>query len=274
VPVAAAPPAQVTSDRPPPAGGETEAPAPAVAEPGGSSAAVAAAPEPLPDFGDLAASPALDTYASLAGRGPEFLARFAEALETEGHPQHALLAWERVLDHSSPPPDLRAVAHAAVARLRPALPAWNVDPLGSTKVFLRIEAHRSLRDALAPEVAEAALALAEASSGMLEVTPELVVGQSRPASVAVFPVAVSLHAPAPRGQMTGVLTFVAKDASPAGLRAGLLYTIYRLVGTGLEQQGDLRPLPEPGPEDDPATLLRFGPTRLAWDSFARSFSRP
>lgn len=230
--------------------------------------------EPLPDVGDLAASPALDTYADLAGRGPATLARLAQALETEGHPQHALLAWERILDHTLPPPELRATAGAAVARLRPALPPWNVDPMGRTRLLLRVEAHGSLREPLAPAVAEAAVLLGEASSGLLEITPELVTGKSREVAALALPVAVSIHAPAPAARGTPVLTFAAVDKSAAGLRAGLARTLYRLVRDWLQGQQGLSPLPEPDADADPVALLRLGPTRLAWDRFAVSFTRP
>lgn len=278
------PEAPAAADSQPTAAEPASTPAPPAAEP--PAAATADTPsanpapsppahEPLPDFGDLAASPALDAYADVAASGgATALARLAEALEEKGELQHALLAWERVLDHTTPPTEVGAAARQGVARLRPNLPPWNVDPAGRTKLTLRVEAHHSLRETLAPLVTEAATLLADASSGLLDVTPELVTGKSRAVIAVVPPVAVSLRATAAPARETGVLTFTAATTSPEALRPALLRTLFFLTRNRLEAQPDLTPLPDPGPAADPAELLLLGPTRLAWDAFARSFAAP
>ena len=100
-------------------------------------------PSPAPskpdlDLGDLESSPGLAEYSEHAPKGAGYLVSLATELELQGHWARSLLAWERVLDSCRPSPPERKTAEDAIARIRPTLTYWNIDPAGDIPLLLQI----------------------------------------------------------------------------------------------------------------------------------------
>ena len=108
------------------------------------------APEPPPpppksdlDLGDIESAPGLAEYSEYASKGAGHMVSLATELETQGHWDRSLLAWERVLDSCRPSPQERKTAEDAIMRIRPTLTYWNIDPAGDIPILLQMAARKT-----------------------------------------------------------------------------------------------------------------------------------
>ena len=240
-------------------------------------------PEPSIEIGDLNPTPGLSTYAELAPKGARHLIELASLLETAGEFPRTLLAWERVLDSTKAEPAQVAAALAAIKRIRPTLPNWNIDPDGAISVIIHASTGTKLEKNLASILEQNAHDLEHASSGILKVTAEITTKtnskappkgpskrKSNPANVAT-PVAIRLTGPTENSPTSETLTFAV--TKPEDLQAEILRRIFQLISSRLEQ---VRALPPIAADDDEAPLdaLQCRITRLQWEKFARSLNAP
>ena len=93
---------------------------------------------PLLPAGDLTRSPSLSEYGIFNDKGSAELIRLAEYLTEQEFPQRALLAWERVLDMTSPNDQQREQAILAISQLKKTLSPWGADPLAATELNLNV----------------------------------------------------------------------------------------------------------------------------------------
>lgn len=220
--------------------------------------------EPEIDLGNLETSPGLETYAVETPKGSDHLVKLAAALEAKGAFQRALLAWERVLDHAQPQPDPDSYAQAlaSVKRLRPTLPAWNIDPEGAIPIVIHAGTGEATATALKPVLDDAAREIVSASKGILAVTVDIAVGKKMPNPTGPAPVALWISGAAKDSPATEALSFTVEN--PANLRAQVLTTVYGLVGGQLKRKTAYAPLPELPSGEDPAESLNCRITRLCW----------
>ncbi|MGC4014621.1 MAG: hypothetical protein QM755_08925 [Luteolibacter sp.] len=218
--------------------------------------------EPEIELGNLETSPGLEAYAVETPQGSDHLVKLATALEAKGSFQRALLAWERVLDYGQPDPENYAKGLAAVKRLRPTLPPWNIDPEGAIPVVLHAGTEPATAALLKPVLEEAAREIGTASEGVLSATVDIAVGKKLPNASGPAPVALWLSGSAKDAPATDAVSFTVEN--PANLRTQVLTTVYGLVGSQLKRKTAFAPLPELPSGEDPVEALNSRVTRLGW----------
>lgn len=228
--------------------------------------------EPPFDLGDLKSKPLLTSYSDRAPKGTAHLIELATRLEKEGEFQRALLAWERVLDHTKPTPDQSLAATAAISRLRPTLPDWNADPANATVIVLQAGTGPTLAKSLTLALDGAARELEHASAGILKVNTKVTAGKVRSPATGPKPVALWLTGPEKNSPSTEVLSFTAD--SPETLREQALKTIFILVRSQISRSGSLTPPAEWVEGENPQTLLHSKITRLGWSEFGKTLTPP
>jgi hypothetical protein len=217
---------------------------------------------PTLQLGDLAKPPNLDEYADLTKKGAANLIEIATRLEDKGHPERALLAWERVIDSADSDSAELESAFEAVARLRVSLPPWKRDTEAALAVVLQAGTGQKSAETLAPILKQAAADLERASSGILKVTTVINTGAGIEVADAPVPVAIWLSGPPDKDHSTEVLSFTI--ATPDSLEYDLQRTLYQLIQNHFRLSSKVRP-PTPLPDEgDPKIAITRRMTRLHW----------
>ncbi len=227
--------------------------------------------EPEIDPGDLVSAPRLSAYSELGEKGASHLIELASLLESEGHFQRAMLAWERVLDSTGPDEEQAAAAMAAARRLRPTLPDWNVDPVGSISIVLHAGTGKKLAENLKPILAGIAGDIRRASSGIIEADVSVAAGSSSLGEDGPVPVAMWISGGGKDSPSTDVLSFTVKDQET--LPQDLTRTIILLIRNHFEKTGTLTPPSIPSREEAGRDALEFRVTRLSWQNFGISLNQ-
>lgn len=228
--------------------------------------------KPPMNLGNLRAPLALQNYGELSPKGAEYLIDLATALEAQSEPRRSLLAWERVLDLSKPDQAQRAMATAAIKRLRSALPEWNAKPETATKLTLRANSSKKLSKPLTAALNSVATEIERASSGIVKIKTSVAIGKSDGSNQGPIPVALWLTGPDSKSSSTEVLSF--KTDSADTLQNDILKTVYLLVRNHLSISTAYTPPAELTDDQNPQEALSFGITRLGWSEFAAAMNTP
>lgn len=226
--------------------------------------------EPEIRLGSLETAPGLESYAVDSQQGAEHLIRLATALEDKGAFQRALLAWERVVDLAKADAATQLKAIDSIRRLRPTLPAWNIDPEGSVPLVLHAGTGPATANALKPLLEEAARLLGKASDGVVAVSTDIAVGRKAVEAAGPAPVAVWFTGAAANSPSSEVLSFTISD--PALLRDQLLRTVYKLVSGQLSGKTAYSAPLTLESTDDPVDALTHRVTRLCWREMAAALN--
>ncbi|MEI6655326.1 MAG: hypothetical protein WCP45_11200 [Verrucomicrobiota bacterium] len=223
--------------------------------------------EPGVEIGELKPNPGLDTYSELGSKGARYLIELASLLETSGELAHSVLAWERVLDSTTPDPSQANTARAAIQRLRPKLPVWNSNPAKAIPIVLRASIASDLDKSIKPILEQAAKDLGRASSGILKVTTKITsTSKSAPAAVDLWLTGGTAKAP-----VTETLSFTV--TKPKNLPTDILRKLFRLTSKQLGKVRPLAPIPAPAANDPPLNALETRITRLCWQQFGLSLNK-
>lgn len=220
------------------------------------------------DLGDITAPPALDSYSDRAPEGSAKLLALATALENAGAFQRALLAYERVLDLSESNPEQIESAIAAIRRLKPTLPDWNLDPEDATQVVMHIGTGEKFANILPEILAKITRDLNTASSGIVRFSHDLHIGRTIQTTDAPTPVALWITGGGEDAPSTDVLSFTTDD--PETLRGDLLKTAFNLIRGHLSKTASYNPAPEV--LDDSLAALESHITRLLWKELGGSLN--
>ncbi len=223
-------------------------------------------PEPEIDLGNLTSPPDLQHYAEHSSQGPAHLIELAEILEKKGEPQRALLAWERVMDFTKPDAAQATTALAAIKRLRPTLPVWNLKPETAIQLELQASAGKKLTKSLTASLQAAALELESASSGIVKIKTKVTVGKSSSLNKKPTPVALWLNGPGKKPISTEVLSFTV-DA-PEKLREEIHKSVFVLVSNYLAKSTAYTPPTALDASEISLDALTHRVTRLCWKEFA------
>lgn len=226
--------------------------------------------EPEINLGSLETAPGLEAYAVDSQQGADHLVKLATALEAKGSFQRALLAWERVIDLGKADAETQLIAVAAVKRLRPTLPSWNIDPEGAIPLVLHAGTGPATAPTLKPLLEEASRLLGDASDGVVAVVPELAVGKKAVDASGPAPIAIWLSGPAVDSPSSEVLSFTVSD--PATLRDQLFRTLYKLVSGQLSGKTAYTPPLTLQSTEDPVEGLTNRVTRLCWREMATALN--
>jgi hypothetical protein len=228
-------------------------------------------PPPPVDLGDLSVPPELASYVSRATEGPAALIELARALEDKGEFQRALLAWERVVDLTKSDDAQYATTLAAIRRLRPTLPDWNLKPEAALAIELHAGTGKQLAKTLAPVLESVARDLVRASSGVLTLKPVVTAGKTNSAKGAV-PVALWLSGSGKDAISTDVLSFTV--ASPDALRDEVTSTVFQLVRSYLAKSTTFTPPVPPVVGETMMEAMENRVTRLGWSTFGTWLNTP
>ncbi len=222
------------------------------------------------EFGDLESAPGLAEYSEHASRGAGYLIRLATDLEVQGQRERSLLAWERVIDACHPSPAERKAAGDAIARIRPTLTHWNIDPVGDIPITMQLGTSRKSSPNLKEAAKEVAEFLRRDSDHTLLVEPRITTSQVRNAP-ANAPIAISFSG---AGKKEPNLRSLAPKGDETETYVRLLLTnTYQLVRQGVENAGGILPPQTTMDRGDPKLDFQRQITRLHWKVFADNLNR-
>ncbi len=221
------------------------------------------------DIGDVNVSPGLDALMPLAARGSDALIEAATQLELRGETQYALLAWERVIDATTPLPEQVEFARKALLRLRPQLPQWNVDPLTTHQVTWHVSCDREHATTLEPILKEILAMIQQSSVGLMDCQLALKAGGAPRADAPRQPLALWFAGTEAKSASTKTASLPLTTTIAQEQKNLILKHIYQLIRDSLAQQPHLQPLPELPSHEDPALWIQSTITRRAWDLWIR-----
>jgi hypothetical protein len=223
---------------------------------------------------DFKLVPALSEHGILQDKGSAYLCRFAAHLESEGRTQHALLAWERVIDTTIPDDQQRERAITSIKRLKTSLPLWSATHHGD--IALTIHAGASVNDAkpLKAALETTAESINRASGGLIHAETKLSLGQAPSNEAASLPMALWLSRPAGTADgnraETIPVSFMADPNDEHALVKELQASVYEIVRKNLAKETGFTKLPERPLGTKATDLIQFNITRLMWREFVNS----
>lgn len=260
----------------PPAEGEHKPPAinlPSRPDPDKSPPDPTPPARPVVEFGDLESAPGLAEYSEHASKGPAYLIQLATELETAGHFPRALLAWERVLDSTSPSADERKIAEDAILRIRPTLPRWNVDPQGDVGILLQLRTPKQASANLKTAAREVADLMRRDSDDTIAITPRfttsLTQGPRTGTTIAVH-FSETGRSDSPRSSSVSITP---ADDAIATHRTALLTACFQIVRQSVEGKDGIQPIPAGSHPDSPAVDFQRKITRLHWKFLSESLTQ-
>ncbi len=230
--------------------------------------------QPQLEFGDLDSAPGLVEYSEHAAKGAGYLIRLATELEVQGQWERSLLAWERVIDSCHPSTVERTTAEDSIARIRPTLTHWNIDPEGDVPILIQLGTSRRVSGNLKEAAQKVAEFIRRDADYTLLVTPRITTSRGKKAP-ANAPIAVyfSGTGKAEKNQ-SGLQSTTPQDDQTESYRRGLLSSVYQIVRQGIGNSGGIVP-PRPASQpDQPEVNFQRQVTRLHWKTFAESLLRP
>lgn len=230
-------------------------------------------PQLLPT-GNLELSPKLTEYGTLGDQGAEAMIHLASTLEQRNARQHALLAWERVIDSTQATPEQIDQASQAIQRLSAELTPWNPDPTAAITITLHVGATLKSKTELVAALKSTAETIEQASGYVLQVKTLTAMGRGKPLERPRVPIAIwASRSGSKSGEANGEtppLSFMATPDQEQELTKQCQSAVYKLVRSHLAETTAFSPLPEMTESDQADHLLRHRITRLMWREFANS----
>lgn len=223
---------------------------------------------PTIDPGDLSKKLTLDSWSRESSKPAASFINLASTLETDSQLAAALLAWERVLDHSSPTPDERNAALNGIRRLRATLSPWNDDSTNSSTILLKLETPADRLQLTRRAAKSAATILDTASSGLIHV--EYAIRKSKIDGETPILRVILQHPETATNESSSPSVQIPAPESSEGLETAILDAAFKLIASRLALDESLSPVSSPSPGESPADSLQLRITRLAWLHFADS----
>ncbi len=228
--------------------------------------------EEIIELGDLTRSPGLDAYTQFSEKGASYFIKLATLLETSGELQRTLLAWERVADSASPDAPQRKLTTDAIARLRPQLPAWIVDPTARTTIIIHAGCDTESATIVKPALKEIAALLSEHSSGIIHFKDDVSVGAT--ASPSPLPIALWFSSGTDPSHMSRTITIPSGVTDAAQMSQSLARSLYKIFREEIGSQGSLQaPVPLDPTTTDASSLFQNSVTRRHWHAFSKRLSK-
>jgi len=231
---------------------------------------------PRPEFiplGDLNQSPKLTEYEQFRDKGTASMIQLAKELENKGAMQRALLAWERVLDTTTPNEDEVKLTAKAIQKLKSEISPWNPDPNSDITITLHVGTSASQKEILNQTLQETANLITEASGYIITVKTKLSIGKTT-SKTPRTPIAIWFSRPPQEKSGTPAetppLSFMADPSQESMLANQFQAAVYALLSNHLAKHTDYSKLPEYPAGVTPEELLEFYVTRLMWREFAQT----
>jgi hypothetical protein len=216
-----------------------------------------------PMTGNTESPVTLDAFSDQASQGHTHLIQLARAMEQAGWLHLAWLAWERVLDSTTPPEEETKQAQTAIRALR-GKSASHSDlvryPQPPLSIFLRAGTAQKHVAEIQPHLESIAQQIESASSGILQVRAHVTGGTNPPDTSAHTPVAIWLSGPHPDSSSSEVLSFTVHPDIPLGerIQSSISQLLRSLTARSLVQP------PEPKTGTSFTEELSDSITRRAW----------
>jgi len=219
-------------------------------------------------LGQLETMPGLERFREHRDYGTDSFIQLAIQLESSGQLDHALLAWERVIDSTDTNAEQSLQARKAITALRSAQSIWNIDSEDNFDIILHINTpaeHKTQISALLGQVSDD---IRDASSHqvapqvLLKVTPQRD-GYPSP------PIRVWFSSTDKEAKETPQLTLQFNE-NEAPLDELLYMAIYRSISGQLQQSSDLMPPATLSTAETPRESLTTNLTRLHWKELCQS----
>lgn len=234
----------------------------------------APAPKATPAIepGDLNSNPSLDSYIEHRALGAASYIDLAIQLESEQKINHALLAWERVIDSCDADENESISARKAIALLRAALPVWNSDSDANFDLVIHINTPEQWSEQISAAIQPVSEAIQESSSYIAAPQLLLKTTPSREGFPAP-PIRIWLSSTGTPQKETPQLTFRIKDTSlekSIPVEEQLLLAIYRSISGHFQQIDDITAPADISKADSAKTALSTYMTRLHWKKLCDS----
>ncbi len=219
-------------------------------------------------LGKLDTIPSLEHFREYRDYGTDSFIQLAVELESDGKLDHALLAWERVIDSTDTNAEQSLQARNAIIALRAAQPIWNTDSEDNFDLILHINTpveHKTQISALLGQLSDD---IRDASS--YQVAPQILIkttplrdGYPSP------PIRVWLSSTEKQAKETPQLTLQLNEGE-APLNEQLYMAIYRSISGQLQQSSELMPPATLSAAETPRESLTTNLTRLHWKELYQS----
>lgn len=225
-------------------------------------------------MGDITTPPSLAEYAHLNKLGSASILNLAKYLETQKAPTRALLAWERVLDHTKPTRQERRLAQNAIARLTKKLPPWNLDSNADIKITLHAGASVQEAALITNTLDQVALEINQSSGYIIHVNTQKSIGTASNQGATSAPISLWFSNHTNQAIETPSIAIKADLTSPSLLKQQIKRGIYQIFQAHLEKSDSLVTLPDlrPDPKEKQQPLQYI--TRLMWRELAAKLQQP
>lgn len=223
-------------------------------------------PPPLLPTGDLNTAPSLAEYGTLSSEGSSAIINLARRLEDKKAPQRALLAWERVIDTTTPNKADRTKALSAIKRLKTILPPWNADPRADIRLNLHIGIGTNDPSPIKDIIQEIAQSIDLHSDHILQVTTTISTSDQPTKIESETSLALWFTLTDQVEKETEPLSLRVDLTKPELAKSQLEANIYNIIKSQLMQKTSFAPLPQIK-QGQPAL---HNITRLMWREFAHT----
>lgn len=215
--------------------------------------------------------PTLAEHGVLQKKGSAYMCRYAAHLESAGHTQHALLAWERVIDTTNPDENQRHRAITSIKRLKYSLPPLSTIPEVNRPMTLHVGASINDANALQAALEIVAKSIEKASGRLIRTTTHLSLAKNHHHQAKPLPMALWLSRPTSSGESdrleTTPVSFTADPNDEQALTRELYTSIYEIIRKNLALETGFSKLPERPVNIHADELVQFHITRLMWREF-------
>ncbi|PQJ29132.1 hypothetical protein [Rubritalea profundi] len=219
-------------------------------------------------LGQLETFPSLEHFREHRDYGTHSYIQLAIRLESSGKLDHALLAWERVIDSSDTNAAQSLQASKAITKLQVAQPIWNTDPENNFDLILHINTPTEHKTQISALLGQLSDDIRDASS--YQVAPQILLkttpqrdGYPSP------PIRVWLSSTGKQAKETPQLTLHFNEGE-APLGEQLYMAIYRSISGQLQQSSELMPPATLSATETPRESLTTNLTRLHWKELCKS----
>lgn len=213
-------------------------------------------------------APSLNAYQDFAQQNPShLLLELATLLDKKGQNQRALLAYERLVDSSSPTPEELTLATTAILRLQPITPAWNLDPELANKLTVNVSTAILKLPKIRTTLQHTAETILKDSGQLVTLTSNLTGPKDSAESSKTLVIALS----SPGGHSrTPNFSITPTGSTSADINQSLLTGLYRVIQEQLSQTTSLRIPDAPENVTNHELLYQTQITRLAWKELVDS----
>lgn len=217
---------------------------------------------------NLAGDPKLGEYQPYREKGCDYLIELAQLLQSHGHLERAYLAWERVIDSTTPDARQSRLAIDAIRTIKGSLPVIATKP--NYAITLNAGTTANLASRIRPPLETFAQNLESASSGILTVDVQITAGLDNMAAQTSTPVALWFSGNTFKPNSTELASI--SVSADTDIQTEVDRTLYNILRSHLSREFALTPPPTLTPGDSVFDTIKTRITRLAWHELGKQLN--